>query len=216
MEFSRGVCSCISVAQSFIVYEQLRKPCSLRSWSGFSPGVFSCPSPGTCPREGLCNPSPNRSLARCSHWPRAEISTPELCIRAKSKKSPPRKKQATGKAQVSGFYQKNLHFKRFLWISLCFSFMLQKMCLMSLLTCFQQSTIFACPVGNREASKYRKSKDKDISGGVHICVLHREIVYVMFGITRICRLPLRSWDTLGCKHRTQERTRAAALVLLGC
>lgn len=46
---------------------------------------------------------------------------------------------------------------------------------MSLLTCFQQCVIFACPVGNCEASKYRKSKDKDVSGGVHICVLHREI-----------------------------------------
>lgn len=45
MEFSRGVCSCVLEAQCFIVYEHVSKPHSLRSLSGFSPGVLSYPKP---------------------------------------------------------------------------------------------------------------------------------------------------------------------------
>lgn len=104
----------------------------------------------------------------------------------------PERNRQQSKHRFQGFCQEKLHFKTFLWINLCFSFMLEKMLLMSFLTCFQQCTIFACPVGNRKASKYRKSKDKDVSGGVHICVLHREIVYITFTITQICALLLCS------------------------
>lgn len=80
---------------------------------------------------------------------------------------------------------------------------------MPLLTCLQQCTVFACPVGNGEASKHRKAKDEDVSGGVHICVLHREMVQVMFGTTRTYVVLFRRHPCM------QEGTQAAALVLLG-
>lgn len=112
------------------------------------------------------------------------------------------------------FIRKN-YFKRLLWISLSLSFILQKMLLMSLLTCFQQCTIFACPVGNCEASKYRKSKDKDVSWGVHICVLHREISYITtYKIVDYCCVHETWWDTTAAIRSGPSTGAAGAFVIL--
>lgn len=55
------------------------------------------------------------------------ISTAELCIRPEDKNSTPRKQQSTVKAQLSEICMEKNAFKKIIWISLCFSSVLQKL-----------------------------------------------------------------------------------------
>lgn len=103
MEFSRGVCSCVLEAECFIVYEHVSKPHSLRSLSGFSPGVFSYPKPHP---ENMSQGRALQSLAwQKSVEAQSLTKSRDFHTRAvhqsKGQEQPSQKE--TGKSQITGF-----------------------------------------------------------------------------------------------------------------
>lgn len=163
MEFSGGVCSCVLKVRHFIVYEHMRKPHSSRTLTKIQPWSILLPRPRNVSQGSALQSLAQEESAEVQSLTKSRDFLHQSCAsEQKAKTALTERNRQQSKHRFQCFIRKN-YFKRLLWISLSLSFILQKMLLMSLLTCFQQCTIFACPVGNCEASKYRKSKDKDVS-----------------------------------------------------